>query len=333
MRAVVCREYGSYRDMQVEDMRPPEMISGGVRIAVKAAGISFANLLVVEGKHQNTPALPFVPGTEIAGVVLEVAAGIEHVRPGDRVAAGVRNAGFAEEVVVPADNVWPIPAAMDFPTATHFPTIYATAYGCLAWRAQMQPGEWLLVHAAAGASGLAAVELGKALGAVVIATAGSPDKLAVAHDHGADHVIDYRQDDFRTAVLDLTGGRGADVIFDPVGGDTFDQSMRCIAPGGRIIPMGFAGGRIPNIPANLLLVKNVTAIGLYWGHYMGWGRQPRTDADIRNLHATMARMFRWYEDGKLKPVNYAVLPMEQFADGMDMVAGRSAIGKVILSLE
>jgi len=331
MRAVVCRRHGPYRDMAVEDWPAPALVDGGVRLAVQATAVSFANLLVVEGRHQNTPALPFVPGTETAGVVLEVADGVDRVRPGDRVAAGVRHGGFAEQVVATADNVWPIPDEMDVASATHFPTIYGTAYGCLAWRADLKPGEVLLVHGAAGASGLAAVEIGKALGARVIATAGGAGKLAVAREHGADHIIDYRRDDFRAAVLDLTGGRGADVIFDPVGGEVFEQSMRCIAPDGRIIPMGFAGGKVPQIPANILLVKNVTAIGLYWGHYMGWGRQPPRAVDLDRLHAGMAEMFSWYRQGKLRPVTHAELDLAEFAAGLDIVAGRQAIGKVVLT--
>jgi len=331
MRAVVCRQFGHYRDLMVEGMPSPPLDDGGVRVAVRAAGIGFANLLVVAGKHQNTPELPFVPGTEIAGVVLEVADGVSDVAPGDRVAAGVRHGGFAGEAVAPADNVWPIPDGMDFASATQFPTIYGTGYGCLAWRADLRPGEVLLVHGAAGASGLAAVEIGKALGATVIATAGSAEKLAVARAHGADHAIDYRQDDFRAAVLDLTGGRGADVIYDPVGGEVFTQSLRCIAPEGRIIPMGFAGGEVPQIPANILLVKNITAIGLYWGHYMGWGRQPRTAADVTRLHEAMAQMFAWYGDGTLRPVTHAELDLAEVAAGMDIVAARQVIGKVVLT--
>ena len=331
MRAVVCRAFGPYRNMTVEEVAPPSLVPGGARVAVAATAIGFANLLVVEGRHQNTPPLPFTPGTEAAGTVVEVADGVTRVKPGDRVAVGVRNGGFAEQVVAPADNCFPIPDAMDFPAATQFPTIYGTGYGALDWRAQLQPGEVLLVHGAAGGSGLAAVELGKAMGADVIATAGSADKLAVAREHGADHLIDYNETPFRDAVLELTGGRGADVIYDPVGGEVFEQSLRCIAPDGRIIPMGFAGGTIPQIPANILLVKNITAIGIYWGHYMGWGRQPRMPADVARLHEGMARMFGWFEAGRLKPLTQATFDLADFADGMDLVAARKAIGKVVLT--
>jgi NADPH2:quinone reductase len=317
--------------MAVEDVPPPPLGPGEVRVGVKATAIGFANLLVIEGKHQNTPSLPFTPGTETAGVVLEVADDVTRVTPGTRVAAGIPNGGFAEQVVAKADNVFPIPDAMDYAAATQFPTIYGTGYGCLVWRANLQQGETLLVHGAAGGSGLAAVEIGKALGATVIATAGSLAKLEVASEHGADHLINYRDGGFRDEVLELTKGRGADVIYDPVGGDVFEESLRCIAPDGRIIPMGFASGGIPQIPANILLVKNITAVGLYWGYYMGWGRQPRHAGDIARLQAGMQEMFRWYEAGQIKPLTHATYDLADFAAGMDIVANREVVGKVVLA--
>ena len=331
MRAVLCRAYGHYRDMTVEDLPPPALTEGGVRISVRATGVSFANLLVAQGKHQNTPPLPFTPGTEVAGVVTEVADGIDHLRPGDRVAACTPNGGFAEEVVTRADLAFPIPDAMDFAAATQFPTIYGTDYACLAWRARMQPGEVLLVHGGAGASGLAAIDLGKAMGARVIATAGGSEKTAACTAQGADHVIDHRSEDIRAAVLGLTGGRGADVIFDPVGGEVFEQSLRCIAPEGRIIPMGFAGGSIPQIPANILLVKNITVLGVYWGYYLGWGRQPRTAADAAAVDAAMAQMFDWHTQGRLAPRTHARFDLADFAAGLALVEERKVIGKVVLT--
>ena len=329
MRAVLCRTFGS---PAVEDIPPPDLVPGGVRIAVQAAGMSFANLLVLQGTHQNRAPLPFIPGTEVAGIVTELAPDAAGgLRIGDRVCAGVASGGFAEQVVAPAENVFRIPGTMDFASATHFPTIYATAYAALAWRAALQPGEVLLVHGAAGASGLAAVEVGRVLGATVIATAGSPEKCAIARDHGAQHAIDYRAGDFRKQVLDLTGGRGADVIFDPVGGDVFDESLRCIAPLGRIIPMGFASGRIPLVPANLILVKNLTVIGLYWGFYMAWG-QSQADPPLRaRVRAMFGELFRLYETGALRPVIDRVLPLAEFATGLHRIEARAVVGKIVLS--
>ncbi|WP_119421492.1 NADPH:quinone oxidoreductase family protein [Desertibaculum subflavum] len=331
MRAILCRAFGPIDSPRVEEIDTPPLLPGSLRIAVHAAGISFANLLVIQGTHQNKPKLPFVPGTEVGGIVKEVEPdAVGGFKIGDRICAGLAQGGFAEEAVVPAETVFRIPDAMDFATATQFPTIYATAYAALAWRAQIRHGEVLLVHGAAGASGLAAVEIGKALGASVIATAGSTDKLAVVRAHGADHAIDYRRQDFRAAVLDLTQGRGADVIFDPVGGDVFDASLRCIAPLGRILPIGFASGRIPQIPANLVLVKNISVIGLYWGFYMAWGKS-QADAALRaEVRGLFAELFRLYEAGALRPVTDSVLPLADFAAGLRRVESRGVIGKVVL---
>lgn len=331
MKAVFCRAFGPIDSPRVEDIPPPALTADGVRIAVRAAGVSFANLLGIQGRHQNKPPLPYVPGTEIAGTVMEVAPGAStDLKPGDRVCAGLSWGGFAEQAVVPADNVFRIPDRLDFAAATQFPTIYATAYAALTWRAALRKGEVLLVHGAAGASGLAAVEIGRALGATVIATAGSTEKLAVARAHGAAHAINHRDGDFRDAVLDLTDGRGADVIFDPVGGDVFDQSLRCIAPLGRIIPMGFASGRIPQIPANLLLVKNVTVIGLYWGYYMAWGKTKAGPALRAEVPGLFAEMFKLFEAGALDPVTDSRLPLEEFLAGLRRVESRQVIGKVVL---
>lgn len=331
MRAVMCRSHGHYRDMTVEDVPAPALTSGCVRIAVGATAIGFANLLVVQGKHQNTPPLPFTPGTEVAGTVIEVAGDVTRVQVGDRVCACVPNGGFAEQVVARADVTFRLPPGMDLAAATQFPTIYGTDFACLAWRARMLPGEVLLVHGGAGASGLAAIDLGKAMGARVIATAGGAEKIAACTEQGADHVIDHRTGDIRDAVLSLTDGRGADVIFDPVGGDVFEQSLRCVAPDGRLIPMGFASGTIPRIPANILLVKNVSVLGVYWGYYLGWGRQPRTAADAEAVDEAMAEMFRWYEQGRLKPRTHATFDLADFARGLEIVESRKVIGKVVLT--
>lgn len=331
MRAVVGRQFGGIECLKLEEAPSPALPAGMVRISVRAAGVSFANLLFIAGKHQNRPDLPFIPGTEIAGIVTEIAPGVNTgLRIGDRVCAGLPSGGFAEEAVVDADNVFGIPDALDFAAATLFPTIYATAYAGLVWRAALAPDEVLLVHGAAGASGLAAVEIGRAIGARVIATAGSARKLETARRHGADHAIDYRTEDFRAAVLDMTGGRGADVVFDPVGGHVFDQSLRCVAPLARLLPIGFASGRIPEIPANLILVKNLTVIGLYWGFYMAWGKT-KADASLRaRVRGLYRELFALFEAGKLLPSIDARLPLDRFADALARVEGREVIGKIVL---
>ncbi|ANN77955.1 NADPH:quinone oxidoreductase family protein [Bordetella flabilis] len=330
MKAVVCRQLG-LDHAAVEDIDAPVPGEHEIRIRVHAAGVSFANLLVMEGKHQNRHAPPFTPGTEVAGVVLECGPSAGRFRPGDRVVAGVRTGGYAQEVVAPEDTVFKLPDAVDYDAAVQFPTIYATAYGVLKWRAALRPGETLLVHGAAGGSGLAAVELGKLLGARVIATAGSPEKVQAALDHGADVGIDYRQQDFREAVLACTAHRGADVIFDPVGGSTFDESLRCIAPEGRIAPMGFAGGQIPQIPANILLVKNITVIGLYWGYYMGWARQPRPDGMADKVRGAFDEMLAWTAQGRLRPHTWRRYPLDAFRDALAAISTREVIGRVVLN--
>jgi NADPH2:quinone reductase len=331
MRAVVGHEFGGIDALALEEVERPALPDGSVRIAVRAAGVSFANLLVARGKHQNRPSLPFTPGTEIAGEVIEVAPGsVGALQLGDRVCAGLPSGGFAEEAIVSSQNVFRIPDDMPFEQATHFPTIYATTYAALTWRGALGAGETLLVHGAAGASGLAAVEIGAALGARVIATAGSPEKVAAALARGADHGVDYRLEDVRETVLRITDGRGADVVFDPVGGDMFDLSLRCVAPLARLLIIGFASGRIPQIPANILLVKNLSAIGLYWGFYMAWGKSQADPATRTRVRDLFGDLFRLFEEGRLRPVVDAVLPLSEFADALRRVEDRKVIGKVVL---
>jgi NADPH2:quinone reductase len=330
MRAVVCRSFTDPSATQVEVLPSPPLAAGCVHIRVHAAGVSFANLLVLEGRHQNRAEPPFTPGTELAGVVIACAPGITHVQPGDRVVAGVRQGGFAEEVIVPARTVYPLPDAVSFVQAVHFPTIYATAYAGLMWRAQLAPGETLLVHGAAGGSGLAAIEIGKCLGARVLAVAADDAKLAAAQRHGADLLIDRRSGPVSTAVLDATQGRGADVIFDPVGGDAFSDSMKCIAPDGRIIPMGFASGTIPTIPANIALVKNITVIGLYWGYYVGWGRIAPPPGMEQRVRLAFAEMLQWCAQGRLNPETFRTFALDDFRQALDCIASRQVIGRVAL---
>lgn len=329
MKAVVCRQLG-LDHTALEEVDAPAMRADGIRIRVHAAGVSFANLLVLQGKHQNRWEPPFTPGTEVAGMVLECGSATSRFKPGDRVVAGVRIGGFAEQVVAPESTVFALPDAVDFDAAVQFPTIYATAYGALKWRANLAPGETLLVHGAAGGSGLAAIEIGKMLGARVIATAGDAAKLDAARRHGADLAISYREENVRDVVLRETAQRGADVVFDPVGGDTFNESLRCIAPDGRIIPMGFAGGTIPQIPANLVLVKNVTVIGIYWGYYMGWGKHAPPPAMAARVRAAFDDMLAATAAGMLRPATYASFPLARFQEALQAITARQVIGRVVL---
>lgn len=330
MRAVVCRGFEREDQVAVEDVAAPHLTADGVRIEVLSSGVSFANLLTLKGQHQNRSVPPFTPGTEIAGIVTECGAQAAGVKPGDRVVAGLRSGGFAQQAVVASDSVFQLPDEIDFDTAVQFPTIYATAYGALKWRARLAEGETLLVHAAGGGSGLAAVEVGRMLGARVIATAGSARKLAVAREHGAQIALNYREGGFREAVLQATGGRGADVVFDPVGGAVFDESLRCTAPEGRIIPMGFAGGDIPQVPANLLLVKNITVIGFYWGYYAGWGKIPAPPGMDAQVRAAFGELFDWAKRGGLRPRTDRSFRLEEFREALAMIASRAVVGKLVL---
>ncbi len=323
MRAVLCNEWGGPEKLLLKDMPSPAIRDGAVRIAVRAAGINFADLLLISGQYQEKPAFPFTPGMEVAGIVTEVGAGVNNTKVGDRVMALIGTGAYAEEVIAPADRVYRIPDAMDFPSAAGFPVAYGTSHGAFHWRAHLQPGEWVLVLGAAGGVGLTAVEIAKAMGAKVIAAAGSQEKLALAQQHGADHLIDYSREDIRERVKAITGGRGVDVVYDPVGGDAFDASLRSIAWGGRILIIGFAGGRIPQIPANILLVKNIDVIGFYWGSYQS--RKP----DL--LRQGYAQLFRWFEEGKLKPHVSETFDLAHVAGALDSLRQRKSTGKVVLT--
>lgn len=322
MRAVVCREWGGPEKLGVEDVPSPDLRDGAVRIKVHAAGVNFADLLLIAGQYQEKPAFPFTPGAEAAGVVIEVGAGVTSVKIGDRVMALTGLGAFAEEAVVDAQRVLPIAGDMEFSTAAAFPVAYGTSHGALEWRARLQSGEWLLVTGAAGGVGLTAVEIGKAMGARVIACAGSAEKLAIAQQHGADHLVDYSKEDVRERVKAITGGHGADVIYDPVGGDAFDASLRSIAWGGRIIIIGFAAGRVSQIPANIVLVKNIDVIGLYWGSYQA--HKPEL------LRGSFAQLFRWFQEGKLRPHVSHRLPLDQAAEALSLLQQRRSTGKVVM---
>lgn len=322
MRAVLVDDWCSPADLRVREVPPPALPEKGVRLAVHAAGVNFADGLIVQGKYQEKPSFPFTPGFEVAGEVLEVAPGVDHVRPGDRVFAVLDVGGFADEAVARAEDVHPMPDGMDFVTAAGFPIAYGTSHFALADRGGLQPGEVLLVHGAAGGVGLTAVECGKALGATVIATAGGQDKLAVAAAHGADHGIDYKSEDVRARVKDLTDGRGADVVYDPVGGAVFEASLRCTAPDGRLLIIGFASGTIPQIPANHLMVKNLSAVGVYWGAY-------RRLAPHR-IRASFDQLRAWYEEGRLKPHVSHTFSLDDAAGALMALKNRTVTGKAVL---
>ncbi|MGB1547265.1 MAG: NADPH:quinone oxidoreductase family protein [Alphaproteobacteria bacterium] len=325
MRAILCREWGPPEKLRLEEVPPPELHPNGVRIEIHAAGLNFADLLLISGQYQEKPAFPFSPGLEVAGRIMECGKSVTTLTPGQRVMAVVEKGGFAEEVVADATAVFPIPDRLDFAEAAGFPVAYGTSHGAMAWRAGLQPGETLLVNGAAGGVGLTAVEIGKAMGARVIATAGGEAKLRLAGEHGADFCIDSRSEDIRARVKELTGGAGADVVYDPVGGAVFEASLRATAWGGRIVLIGFASGEVPQIPANVLLVKNVAVHGYVWGTYVK--RAPE------RVRASFQTLFGWWEEGKLKPHVSETLPLERGADALNLLKTRRSTGKVVLDLK
>jgi NADPH2:quinone reductase len=324
MRAVICSRLDGPAALSIGDMPRPALSPGQVRIAVKAAGLNFADTLIVKGLYQVKPPLPFTPGLECAGVVAEIAPGVTGVKQGDRVMATVPYGAFAEEVACDARALFPMPDALDFVTAAGFPVVYGSAHMGLDRRGALKPGETLLVLGAAGGLGLAAVELGKAMGATVIGAARDAARLEKVRAHGADHVIDYEAEDLRTRVKAITQDRGVDVAFDPVGGDIFDAALRCLGWEGRIVVAGFAAGRIPQIPANLLLVKNIAAIGVYWGAYR--------ERDPAALRASFATLARWLAEGRLKPHVSLTFPLEQAPEAMEALLSRATTGKIVLTV-
>ncbi len=323
MRAVMCEKWGGPRDLAWAEIEPPTLGEGGVRIRVAAAGVNFADTLMIAGHYQNKPPFPFSPGLEVAGEVTECAPDATRVRVGDRVLAFTGYGGFAEQVATAEANVYPIPDAMDFVTAAAFPVVYFTAHFGLDNLVRLAAGETVLVLGAAGGVGIAAVEIAKRMGATVIACAGGPEKIAITRDHGADHGIDHRCEDIRQRAKTLTGGRGVDAVFDPVGGDAFTSALRSTRPGGRILVVGFASGTIPQIPANILLVKNVTVIGYSMGGHRA--RDPKlADRSIQELYA-------WWAEGALKPRVSRTVPLKDAAVALEALAGRTSTGKIVLT--
>lgn len=323
MKALLCKAYGKADTLVVEDIPPPPLGDGEVRIAVKACGVNYPDNLMIAGKYQVQPPLPFSPGLEVAGEIVELGTGVTQLEPGRRVAATSMGGGMAEQICVPAKNVVPIPDAMDFVTAAGFIIAYGTSYHALKQRAQLERGETLLVLGAGGGVGLTAVEIGHLMGAEVIAAASADDKLALAKSRGATHLINYANGGLKDAVRELTGD-GADVIYDPVGGDLTGESLRSVAWRGRILVIGFASGVIPQIPANLPLLKGMSIVGVFWGAFAE--REPKASA------ANLQDLLNWYAAGRLQPCISATYPLEQAAQAMSDLFERRASGKLVVTL-
>ena len=324
MRALICRQWGGVDELTVGDAPVPEPAPGEVLIRVKATAVNYADSIMVAGRYQTKPPLPFSPGLETAGVVAACGREVSTLKPGDRVMAILAYGGLAEFAVAPATETYVIPHGMSFAEAGAFPIAYISSHVAIRWQGRLEAGETLLVLGAAGGVGLAAVEIGKAMGAHVIAEASTPEKLAAAVEHGADATIDYSTDQLTDRVIALTEGRGADVCFDPVGGSLFDAALSSLGWGGRILLVGFVAG-VPQIPANRLLVKHRAALGSSL-RYFRWHAPEK-------LRGSVDELFRWYGEGRLKPCVTHRLPLEQSVEAIRLLTERRAHGKVVVELE
>lgn len=324
MKAVLCKAFGPADTLVVEDISSPEIKKNEVLLDVHAAGINFPDTLIIEGKYQFKPPFPFSPGGEAAGVISAVGENVSHLNVGDRVMALTGWGSCAEQIAVPAYNILPMPDAMDFTTAAAFSMTYGTAMHALKQRGALQAGETLLVLGASGGVGLAAIEIGKAMGARVIAAASSAEKLEVARQAGADELINYQDEDVRERLKTLTKGQGVDVIIDPVGGDMSETVLRSIAWNGRMLVIGFASGTIPSLPVNLPLLKGAAVIGVFWGSFAQ--RQPQDNV------ANFEQLFAWYAEGKLKPLVSQTFALEDTAQAINTLAARKAVGKLVIKV-
>jgi NADPH2:quinone reductase len=323
MKAWSVHAWGEPESMALEEIAVPSPGPGQVRIRNHAAALNFFDILQVQGKYQIKPPFPFTPGAETAGVIDAVGENASTFKVGDRVMALTHGSGFAEYSLAPATSVFPMPESMSFEEAAAMPIVFHTSYFAFTHRTQLRAGEWLLVHAGASGVGMSAIQIGKALGARVIATAGSAEKLEFARKQGAEYVLDYNDAAWVDRVKEITG-RGADVIYDPVGGDVFDLSTKCIAPEGRLLVIGFAGGRIPTIAANRVLLKNMSLVGVLWGGYVA--SHPEYPAPT---HAALMRMF---EAGQIRPAVGALYDFGELPKALRDLADRKVMGKAVVSM-
>ena len=324
MKAIRCKKYGPPSSLILEEIASLKPGDKEVVVSVKACGINFPDTLIIQGLYQLKPELPFTPGSDIAGVVKEVGEGVAHLKKGDEVFGFVAYGALAEEVIVPSNACFPKPKKMDYPVAASFMMAYGTSYHALRDRANLKEGETLLVLGASGGVGLAAVELGKLMGARVIAAASTDEKLELCREYGADQTINYRKVDLKTAIKELTGGKGADVIYDPVGGEYSEAAFRAIAWSGRFLVVGFATGTIPKIPLNLPLLKGASIVGVFWGGFA-----------IGNPKANMENtkdLMQLYDEGKLKPHIHRIYDLKDTSKALEAIIARKVMGKLVVQI-
>lgn len=325
MKAVLCKAWGLPDTLVVEDLPDLVACAGQVVIDVKAAGVNFPDVLIIQNKYQFKPELPFTPGSELSGVVRAVGEGVSKINVGDKVIAFIGHGAFAQQVVAPSQAVMPMPPGMDFDTAAAITLTYGTSHHAVVDRAQLKAGETMLVLGAAGGVGLAAIEIGKALGARVIAAASSDEKLAICKEHGADLTINYSTEDLREAIKAATDGKGPDVIYDPVGGIYAEPAFRSIAWRGRYLVIGFANGEIPKLPLNLTLLKGASLVGVFWGEFAK--REPKANM------AAMRELMGWLAEGKIKPHISGRYALKDTAIALNDIAARKVTGKVVIQPE
>ena len=324
MKAVLCESFGPAENLTLADIEAPQLLPGHVIVEIRACALNFPDVLMIEGKYQSLPPFPFTPGGEFAGVVSEVADDVENWQLGDEVFGACGHGAMAEHICVSAKSLRAKPQSMGFAQASGISTTYGTSYYALKQRANLQAGETLLVLGAAGGVGLAAVELGKAMGARVIAAASSPEKLRIAQQAGADDLIDYSDGELKEKVKTLTEGKGVDVIYDPVGGPMFDQCMRCINWGGRVLIVGFVGGDIPKVPTNLILLKSCQVVGVFYGAFSG-----RFPAENQQNFVEIIDMFN---SGNLKALVGGEYALDDYVDALNCLSQRRAVGKIVVNI-
>ncbi|MBO0859220.1 MAG: NADPH:quinone oxidoreductase family protein [Chloracidobacterium sp.] len=324
MKAWRVIDWGEPDQMEFTDIPVPEPKAGEIRIENRAAALNFFDILMIQGKYQTRPPRPFTPGSEVSGVVDAVSEGVTSLKIGDRVQAMASGGTYCEYSIAPAEKAFRIPDAMSFEEAAAMIVIYQTSYFALTRRTTIEPGEWLLVHAGAGGVGSSAIQIGKALGSRVIATASSEEKMRFCLSQGAERALNYGESDWVNQVKQITGGRGADVIYDPVGGEIFELSTKCVAPEGRLLVIGFAGGTIPSIAANRILLKNMSVVGVYWGGYL--------EHYPEYLREAQQALFSMYEAKGIKPVVSQSFALSDAVKALDALATRKTVGKVVFKM-
>ena len=324
MKAIICNEWCMPKDLMIEEVKKPKLNEDEVRIQIHAAGVNFPDVLIIQGKYQYKPDFPFSPGSEVSGIVIELGEKVKNFNIGDKVMSVTGHGAFAEEICVEENKITKIPDNMDFVVAASMSLTYGTSAYALFQRANVKKGDVVLIHGATGGVGLTALEISKAMGATVIATASSEEKLRVAKDYKADFCINYSDGKFKDKVKEFTNGNGADIIYDPVGGEVLEQSLRCIAWDGRLLVIGFASGKIASAPTNLPLLKNCSIVGVFWGAWR--------ERDHSGHNENMQKIINWWQKGIVNPKIWKVFKLENTKDALESLMTRKVIGKAVLKI-